>query len=89
MKEGVLARFLLTLLAVLVVLGALGIAALGILDPALLAQIPELLGRVVSGLPFSPTVLFTVGALVFLVGVLAGVLLTTPLRGLARARPFP
>lgn len=84
---GLLARYLLALVAVVVTLLVLGIAVIALFDPSALLQIPQLLGRLWSDLPFSLTEFFTVGALVFLVGVLTGVLLTTPLRGLARARP--
>lgn len=84
---GLLARFLLALLTVVLVLGVLGAALLGLFDPALLARALELVSRLGSDLPIAPAVFLTVGGLIFLVGVLTGVLLTSPLRGLARARP--
>lgn len=83
---GVLSRFLLALAVAVVVLGVIGVALLGLFAPAILTQIPEVLSRLWSDLPFSTAGLFTLGAVVFLIGVLAGVLLTTPLRALSPAR---
>lgn len=83
---GVLARYLLALAAALLLLSALGIALIGLFDPSALARIPELLGRLWNDLPVASPVLLTVSALVFLLGVLGGVLLTTPLRAFDSAR---
>ena len=83
---GVLARYLLALAAAIVVLAALGIALVGLFNPSALSRIPELLGRLLNDLPISSAVVFTLGALVFLIGVLAGVLLTTPIRAVVPAR---
>ena len=83
---GLLARYLLALAAALLVLAALVVALIGLFDPAALSRIPELLGRLWSDLPFSSTLVSTVGALVFLIGVLGGVLLTTPIRAFVPAR---
>lgn len=84
---GLLARFLLALVAVVVVVGLLGVAVLTLFDPSSLSQFLGLLGRLLGSLPLSPTAFFTFGALIFAGGVLAGVLLTTPLRRPERARP--
>ena len=84
---GVLARFLLALVAVLVVIGLLGVAVLGLLDRSLLPHLLGFVRTLPGGLPFPLATFFTFGALIFAGGVLAGVLLTTPLHGLERARP--
>lgn len=83
---GVLARYLLALAAAILLLAAFGIALLSLFDPSMLARLPEIVGGLWNDLPFSSMAYLTVGVLVFLIGVLTGVLLTTPLRGLAPAR---
>ena len=83
---GVLARYLLALAVVVITLVVLGVAVLSAIDPGAPAVFESLLGHAVRGLPISPAAFFTVGGLVFLVGVVAGILLTSPLRGLERTR---
>ncbi len=83
---GVLARFLLTLAVAVVILGLIGIALLGLFAPAMLSELPGIFGGLWNDLPVTSATLFTLGAVVFLIGVLGGVLLTTPLRALSPAR---
>lgn len=84
---GLLLRFLLTVVVVTVTVVVLGVWLLGLLDASALSQLPTLTGRVLDGLPIGPQVLFTVGAAVFLFGAFIGLLLTTRIRALDRARP--
>ena len=84
---GLLARFLLALVAVVVVMGLFGVAVLGLLDRSLLSYLLGFVRTLSGGLPFSLATFFTFGALIFAGGVLAGVLLTTPLRAFQHSRP--
>lgn len=82
---GLLLRFA---VALVVVLGAVvGIVALlGYLDVRLFGQVLAWLAQRTVLLDTLEGFLFTVVGLVFVVGVVAGLLLTTPLRGLAPSR---
>ncbi len=84
---GVLARYLIALLATLLVIGLIVLAAISLFAPTLLGRLVPLVESAVRVFPVSPAAFLSVGALVFAVGALVGVLLTTPLRGLDRARP--
>lgn len=84
---GLLLRFLLAVVIVAAIVVVLGVWLLGLVDLSALSQLPTLTGRLLGGLPIGPQMLFTLGGLVFIVGVLVGVLLTTRLRILDRARP--
>ncbi len=83
---GLLLRFLLTLLVVTTVAVVVGVWIVGLFEPAMLTQVPSLILHFLDGLAIGPQMFLTVGALVFLAGVLGGVLLTSPLRGLERPR---
>ena len=76
---GLLLRFLLVMVAV-VATAVIFVWLLGYIDTASLDQLPSLTGRLLFGLPIGPQVLFTLGAVVFLVGMLIGLLLTTRVR---------
>lgn len=82
---GLLLRFMLTILA-LVAAAVLFVWLLGYVDTSVLSGLPTITGRLINGLPIGPQVLFTLGALVFIVGMFLGLLLTTRLPGLARIR---
>lgn len=84
---GVLARYLLVLVAVVVAVGLFGVALLAALDPGALGFLQSILVALWNGVPFTSATFFTLGGVVFLVGVLAGVLITTPLRSFRGARP--
>jgi len=80
---GLLVRFLILIVAV-VVAAVVIIWLLGYIASSLLSSLPTFTGQVVAGLSIGPQLLFTVGALVFIVGLFLGILLTTRLRSLDR-----
>jgi hypothetical protein len=82
---GLLVRFILVVIAVLAAIVLL-VWLLGYVDSSLFSSLPSLTSRFLGGLPIGPQVLLTVGALVFLVGLFLGLLLTTRVRVLDRAR---
>ena len=81
---GLLLRFLLVIVAV-VVAAVVFVWLLGYIDTSALSQLPSLTGRLLGGLPIGPQVLFTLGALIFLVGVFVGLLLTTRIRAVGES----
>lgn len=81
---GLLLRFLLVIVAV-VVTAVVFVWLLGYIDTSSLSQLPSLTGRLLDGLPIGPQVLFTLGALIFLIGVFVGLLLTTHVRMVSQA----
>jgi hypothetical protein len=81
---GLLLRFILVVAAV-VVTAVIFVWLLGFIDTSALSQLPSLTGRLLYGLPIGPQVLFTLGALVFLVGMFIGLLLTTRIRVVSEA----
>ncbi len=83
---GLMLRFLLTLLVVATIVFVVGIWVFGLLDPATLARLPTIVEQYLGGVSVGPQILLTVGGLVFLGGVLGGVLLTSRLRGLEHVR---
>jgi hypothetical protein len=83
---GLLLRFILAIVIASAVI-VFGVWLLGAFDSAVLAQLPTLSGRVVGGLSIGPEILFSVGAVVFLVGLFLGLLLTTRVRVFDRSRP--
>lgn len=83
---GLLVRFLILVVTV-VILAVVVIWLLGYIASSLLSSLPTFTGHVVAGLSIGPQILFTVGALIFIVGVFLGVLLTTRLRGLQGPPP--
>lgn len=84
---GLLLRFLLVLIVVAAALVLLAVWLLAFFDPGALGQLRSLVSGLFSGIALSPELLFTTGTLVFLGGVLGGVLLTTRLRGIEQPRP--
>jgi len=78
---GLLARFFLVLAAVLLVLGAVGLALLAVFEPAALAPLHAMAAQIASDLPISLAAFVTVGGLVGLVGLAIGVLIATPIPG--------
>lgn len=80
---GLLVRFLILIVAV-VVAAVVIIWLLGYIASSLLSSLPTFTGQFIAGLSIGPQILFTVGALVFIVGVFLGILLTTRLRGTDR-----
>jgi hypothetical protein len=83
---GLLLRQIVTTILVLAAV-LVGVWLIGLVAASALAGLPTLTGRILGGLPIGPQVLFTVGGLVFLVGVLGGLLLTSRLSILDRSRP--
>jgi hypothetical protein len=83
---GLLLRQIVTTILVLAAV-LVGVWLLGLVSASALAGLPTLTGRFLGGLPIGPQVLFTVGGVVFLVGVLVGLLLTSRLNLLDRSRP--
>lgn len=82
---GLLLRFAVALVVVLAAVVGI-VALLGYLDVRLFGQVLAWLARRTVLLDTLEGFLFTVVGLVFVVGVVAGLLLTTPLRGLAPSR---
>jgi hypothetical protein len=83
---GLLIRYIIVIVAILIA-AVLFVWLLGYVDSSLLSKLPTLAGHLVDGLPIGPQVLFTLGAMIFFVGLTIGLLLTTRLRALDRARP--
>ena len=81
---GLLLRFLLTLIVVVTAVTIIGVWLLGWLDPAALSQWPTWVNQYLGGRFVGGEMFFTLGGLVFLAGVLIGVLLTSRLRALER-----
>ena len=84
---GLLLRFLLTLIVVVTAVAIIGVWLLGWLDPTALSQWPTWVNQYLGGRLVGGEMFFTLGGLVFLVGVLLGVLLTSRLRALERPTP--
>ncbi len=82
---GLLLRFAVALVVVLAAVVGI-VALLGYLDVRLFGQVLAWLAQRTVLLDTLEGFLFTVVGLVFVVGVVAGLLLTTPLRGLAPSR---
>jgi hypothetical protein len=83
---GLMLRFLLTLVVVATIVFIVGTWVFGLLDPAAFAQLPRFVEQYLGGVSVGPQTFLSVGGLVFLGGVLGGVLLTSRLRGLEHAR---
>lgn len=83
---GLIFRFVVTLVVVVAVVVVLAIWLLGVLSSAALSGLPTWAGDFVGGWAIGVQLLFTVGGLLFVAGVALGLLLTTRLRGVDRAR---
>lgn len=81
---GLLIRYIILIVTFLIA-AVLFVWLLGYVDTSLLSKLPTLTGRFLDGLPIGPQVLFTLGAMVFFIGLFIGLLLTTRLRALDRA----
>ncbi len=83
---GLMLRFLLALVVAGTIVFVISVSVLALLDPGALAQLPTLVDQYLGNVSVGPQMFFTVGGLVFLGGVLGGVLLTSRLRGLEHVR---
>ncbi len=83
---GLMLRFLLTLVVVATIVFIVGTWVFGLFDPAAFASLPRFVEQYLGGVSVGPQTFLSVGGLVFLGGVLGGVLLTSRLRGLEHAR---
>ena len=84
---GLLFRFVVTLVVVIAAVVILGVWMLGLIAYSSLAAVPAAASQFLGAFPIGPQALFTVGSVVFLIGLTIGLLLTTRLRGLDRPKP--